>query len=276
MPIRRQDIGVLLFYILGYSRLRNFLFRIRRKPMTRFIAFHDIKSCAVANFESNMIFLKQNTNVISFDDYMAGRLSSSKVNIVITFDDGFKSWITHAVPILTKLSLPATFFISAGFAGLDKHEAASFLRSNLLLDESNQLTSTGGLTHDDVKRISDYGFTIGGHTLSHCNLSVLHDEASLTREIEEDKITLERVIGKKVNYFAYPFGFYQNQQINVVDVLRKAGYKAAVTTISGYNDKRTNSFLLRRDLTSATMSRLIFRARAYGNYDAVKWLKKHF
>ena len=276
MTISRQDIGVLLFYILGYSRLRNFLLRVRRKPMTRFITFHDIEPSAVANFESNIVFLKQNLNVISFDDYMTGNLSTSKVNIVITFDDGFKSWVTHAVPILRKLSLPATFFISTGFVGLNKHETTSFLRSNLLLNESYQLTSSGGLSNDDIRNISDHGFTIGGHTLSHCDLSAFHDEAALRREIEKDKIFLKKKIKKKIHYFSYPFGFHNNPNIDIIKILQEVGYQGAVTTISGYNDKKTNAFLLRRNLTSAAMSSLVFKARIYGNYELVKLLKETF
>lgn len=274
MLIRRQDIGVLLFYYCGYSKIRNYSFYLRRKPVTRFVAFHDIEPSVVSNFESNINFLKRHTNVISFDDYISGRLSTEKINVVITFDDGFKSWITCAVPILRKLELSATFFISAGFVGLSKDDETAFIHSNLKLEQSSHQRTTGGLTRDDVKRIADQGFTVGGHTLNHCNLSMLRDNIKLKYEIAEDKLALEKLTGTKINYFAYPSGAYLNPEINIVEILQKVGYRGAVTTTSGYNDACTNPYLLHRELTSASMAGQVFRARVYGNYDAVVTLKQ--
>lgn len=272
MLIRRQDICVLLFYYCGYSKTRNSIFRLQRKPISRFVAFHDLPPTALKHFENNLIFLKHNTNVVSFDDFMSGRLSAEKINIVITFDDGFKSWITHAVPILQKLALPATFFISSGFIGLSKNDEDIFIQSNLLLKGK----TSGSLTSDDIKKMADQGFTIGGHTLSHCILSTLRDKVKLISEIVEDKSNLERLIGKKINYFAYPSGVYYNRSMNITNELCEAGYKGAVTTIPGFNNYYTNPFLLHRELTATTMPTNIFKARVYGNYDAVQYLRNIF
>ena len=84
MLIRRQDIGVLLFYYCGYSKIRNWLFYLQRKPVTRFVTFHDIQPESVKYFEANLNFLKSKTNVISLDDFMSGRLSLEKLNSPIT------------------------------------------------------------------------------------------------------------------------------------------------------------------------------------------------
>lgn len=272
MSIRRQDIGVLLFYFLGYSRIRNYIFRLRRKPVTRFVTFHDIEPAAVSNFESNITFLKQHTNVASFNDYMSGRLSTKKINAVITFDDGFKSWITHAVPILKKLALPATFFISSGFIDLLRDDEDAFVKTKLFL----KTKTSGGLSSVDIKSIIDQGFTIGGHTLNHRILSTLHDKAQLRYEITEDKSNLERITGTNIMYFAYPSGAYYNWNINVADILREAGYKGAVTIIPGFNNNLTNPFLLHRELTGASMHPSVFKARILGNYDAIQWVKQIF
>lgn len=271
MLIRRQDIGVLFFYYSGYSKIRNFIFRLRRKPVARFITFHDILSETVNRFEGNLNFLKHKTNVISLADFASGRLSVEKINVVITFDDGYKSWINHAIPILRQLALPATFFITSGFVGLSKDDESAFIQSHLLLH--HQRTS-GGLTYDDVKRITEQGFTIGGHTLSHSNLSSLNDNMRLKHEIAEDKSALEKLTGTKIDYFAYPLGFFHNPHVNIIEILQESGYKAALTTVSGFNDCYTNPFLLHRELTGASMPASVFKARVYGNYDAVKWLKQ--
>ena len=158
--IRKQDISVLLFHYLGYSRIRNLIIRIQQRPFARFITFHDIIPESVKCFKSNLHFLKQHTHVVSLDDFFSGRLSLEKVNIVITFDDGYKSWVSCAVPILKELELPATFFVSSGFVGLSKEEEAEYMKSNLYINLGTEMT-TAGLKLEDVRKIVEEGFLVG-------------------------------------------------------------------------------------------------------------------
>jgi peptidoglycan/xylan/chitin deacetylase (PgdA/CDA1 family) len=239
-----------------------------------FVTFHDLPPEAIRNFEANVYFLKRSTNVVSLDDFFAGRLSSDKINVVITFDDGYKSWITHAVPTLKKLRLPATFFVASGFVGLSKKDEAEFMRSKLRL-APDPLQSTAGLSVEDVRRLVDEGFAVGGHTLNHCNLTEVRDSSQLRYEIVDDKTRLENITGAKIEYFAYPFGGYQHPELDLTEVLRESGYRGAVTTVSGFNNASTSPYLLHRELTPALMPSWIFRARAYGNYDAVRFVRRH-
>ncbi len=272
MLIRRQDIGVLFFYFLGYSKIRNLLFRLRKKPVTVIVTFHDVPRQASGRFTANLAFLRENANVVGLVDYFSGNLAMDRINVVLTFDDGYKSWTTIAAPILKRLSLPATFFLASGFVGLSRAEQATFMRTNLLLSPE-QDSGIEGLSADDVQRLVADGFTIGGHTVSHCNLAEQHDRKRLIYEVAEDKRRLENVTGTRIEYFAYPFGAYRNPAIDLVEILKDCGYIGAVSTISGLNTESTNSFLLHRELTPASLSEWVFRARACGNYDAIRFLK---
>ena len=69
MLIRRQDLSVLLFYYLGYSKIRNFILHLQHKPVARFVIFHDISPEALGCFKANLHFLKQSMNVVSLDDF---------------------------------------------------------------------------------------------------------------------------------------------------------------------------------------------------------------
>jgi peptidoglycan/xylan/chitin deacetylase (PgdA/CDA1 family) len=273
MLIRRQDLSVSLFYYLGYSKIVDLLLRLQRKAVARFVTFHDLLPETLGCFEANLHFLKRSTNVVSLDDFFLGTLSSQKINTVITFDDGYKSWVSDAVPILQKLELPATFFVSSGFVGLSKKEEAEFIRSNLFT-KLGPRGITGSLSYEDVRRITEEGFTVGGHTLDHCDLADLRDRVQVGYEIGEDKLRLERITGRKVEYFSYPSGAYQNPAIDLIEVLREAGYKGAVTTQSGFNRVGSRPYLLCRELTRASMPGPVFRARVHGNYDAVQFLKQ--
>jgi peptidoglycan/xylan/chitin deacetylase (PgdA/CDA1 family) len=274
MTIRWQDIGVMLFYYLGYSRIRNFIFRLQHKRFTRIVAFHDIKPEAIECFEKKLQFLKRYTNVVALDDYFSGRLSHEKVNVVITFDDGFKSWISYAVPLLKKNNLPATFFISSGFVGLTKEDEIDFIKSKLLLDRDDTENSTGGLNSREVKSMVDDGFDVGGHTLNHSNLKNLREREKVISEVFEDKQILEKITGKQIKYFSYPLGVHVNPDVDLVRILKDAGYHGAVTTVPGSNAGNTNRYFLHRELTDASMPEGVFKARVYGNYDAVFFLKK--
>jgi hypothetical protein len=160
MLIRKQDFCVLLLYCLGYSRIRNLVLRLQRKARVRFVTFHDLPPEALGCFEAKLHFLKHRTNVVSLDEFFSGRISWHKINVVITFDDGYKSWVSDAVPALQKLELPATFFVSSGFVSLSKEDEAEFIRSKLFQTRSPRRI-TGGLTCEDVRRIVQGGFCRG-------------------------------------------------------------------------------------------------------------------
>jgi len=142
----------MLLYYLGYSRIKNLILRLRRQPVSRFVTFHDLPSKTLGCFKANLHFLKQSTNVVSLADFFSGRLSSEKINVVITFDDGYKSWVSDAIPVLQELKLPATFFVSSGFVGLSREDEAEFIRSRLFLPLGPRRI-TGGLNFEDVRRI---------------------------------------------------------------------------------------------------------------------------
>ena len=67
-------------------------------------------SCSL--FDQHLKLLKQYTNVISLNQYIDNDVVSDKLNIAITFDDGFKNNYTLARPLLEKYNVPATFFIT--------------------------------------------------------------------------------------------------------------------------------------------------------------------
>lgn len=273
MIIRRQDLSVLLFHYLGYSSIKNLFLRLHQNSVGRFVMFHDLQPMALGHFKANLQFLKQKTNVVSLDEFFAGKLTWGKINVVITFDDGYKGWVTHAVPILKAFEMPATFFVSSGFVGLSEKAEAKYARSNLFKKlGSRQIT--GCLSCEDLRRIAGEGFTIGGHTVNHCNLAESRDRSEVQFEIAEDKKRLETITGVNVKYFSYPSGDYSNPVINLTNVLKAAGYIGAVGTDPGFNSIMMSPYHLHRETTRASMPLRIFRARVYGNYDAVRFIKQ--
>ncbi len=102
------------------------------------------------------------------------------------------------------------------------------------------------MTEAEVKELSSCGMEIGGHTVNHPILtSATVDEAA--REVKDGKAQLEKITGKKLKYFAYPSGRagLDYQQVHM-DVVKQAGFIAALTTNDGAIDQHANPYELPR------------------------------
>ncbi len=64
------------------------------------------------SFEKHLAFFKSHFNLISVNDYFEGNFDSERLNIAITFDDGYLNNLTVALPILEKYQAPATFYVT--------------------------------------------------------------------------------------------------------------------------------------------------------------------
>jgi peptidoglycan/xylan/chitin deacetylase (PgdA/CDA1 family) len=134
---------------------------------------------------------------------------------VLTFDDGFRNWLTAAVPLLRRLGVRATFYVCPGlFGGRHWHLEGEEGR---LLDESG------------AQELLEAGMELGSHTMSHPDLRLL-DGGELSRELEESKSALERLTGRPCRTLAYPYGLYDER---VVSAARAAGYELAFAWLPG-------------------------------------------
>jgi peptidoglycan/xylan/chitin deacetylase (PgdA/CDA1 family)/CelD/BcsL family acetyltransferase involved in cellulose biosynthesis len=103
----------------------------------------------------------------------------------------------------------------------------------------------GMLSWDQVRTMNAKGIDFGGHTVTHPFLSKL-TEAEAAWEVSECKRRIEQEVQQPAHYFAYPNGREEDFAVSNKEVLRAAGYRGAVTTIWGLNDKSTDPMALRR------------------------------
>jgi peptidoglycan/xylan/chitin deacetylase (PgdA/CDA1 family) len=140
--------------------------------------------------------------------------------IVITFDNGYHSQYTAALPVLRKLRWVA--------------------------DENIQLSglppSQGGLTNGQVKAMVDAGWELDTQGISHADLITL-DAAQLHDQIDTARKTIQRRYGVPVNWFCYPSGHYDTTVINAV---RAAGYVGSTTVIPGWAGPSNDPYRLPR------------------------------
>jgi peptidoglycan/xylan/chitin deacetylase (PgdA/CDA1 family) len=253
-------------------------------------------------FRRQMEYLARHFHVLALEDIL-GRIRSGealpKRCVVVTFDDGYEDNYLHAFPILDRLGLPATIFLSTGCINggpmlwfdrvLDAFNRTS--RHTLALAESGTVLSfqtprekglaafdvlallkslsgprrsaaiddlasklgveetPGGtnnmLTWAQVREMAGRGMKFGAHTVTHPILSKISlQEAEW--EIAESKRAIESQIGRPVHVFAYPNGKPEDFSPGTMELVKKSGFQAALTTVWGANAYREDSFLLKR------------------------------
>ena len=134
---------------------------------------------------------------------------------VLTFDDGFRNWLSEAVPLLNRLGVRATFYICPGMFGGQHWQVPG---------EAGRLLEEAG-----VRALADAGMELGSHSLSHPDLRKL-DDGELAAELRESKEAVERITGSPCRTFAYPFGLYDE---TVTQAVAEAGYELAFAWLPG-------------------------------------------
>ena len=83
-------------------------------PDNNFLKPNDELVVSVSKFKEQLIFLKKNYNLVSLDKLLNFE-KSNKPNISITFDDGYRDNLIHALPVLNELYVPATIYVITKF-----------------------------------------------------------------------------------------------------------------------------------------------------------------
>jgi peptidoglycan/xylan/chitin deacetylase (PgdA/CDA1 family) len=90
------------------------------------------------------------------------------------------------------------------------------------------------MNSDQLKEMSELGFEVGGHSYWHLGLTNISKER-LYQEIKNSLNFVNKFMNNstcKIRTFAYPYGLYNNEVINVS---KEIGFRAAVTTIPVIN-----------------------------------------
>ncbi|XVU22109.1 polysaccharide deacetylase family protein [Actinoplanes sp. CA-054009] len=120
---------------------------------------------------------------------------STEKLVAVTFDDGYRDFLTRGVPILRETGAKATLYASVGHLG----GTAGWL--------GRWAPDFGPmLTWDELAEVRDAGVEIGNHSMIHHPLDVL-PPAQLRDEIVNSHRELEQRLGTRVRSFAYPHGY---------------------------------------------------------------------
>jgi peptidoglycan/xylan/chitin deacetylase (PgdA/CDA1 family) len=162
--------------------------------------------------------------------------------VILTFDDGDETVERVAMPIMNEF----------GYVGT----------TQVVADWIQHTTHT--LNEDQLRRLYQAGWDVGGHGFSHVMLPELRDE-ELAFELSESRKILERALDRPVDMMSVPRGPYDRR---VRTAAEKAGYQSVFCSVPGINRANTDPLSLRRMIVQQrtdldTFERILTRDPSY-------------
>ena len=217
----------------------------------------DEQSVSVKSFKKQMCLMKKmGYQTIKFNELDN---DNSKKKFIITFDDGYENIFLNALPILKQLNFTAIcFFVVNKIGHYNEWDADNPNYKMIKL-----------MNFEQINEWLLSGFDIGSHTMDHLNLKKLNYEEKIKQIIKPIKIFNDK-FNIKIDSFAYPFGSYDDESINIV----KENYDFAVSTKrSRYVRNKFDKELLPRVPINGNQSLLRFFLKIKTPYEDFKFRK---
>jgi peptidoglycan/xylan/chitin deacetylase (PgdA/CDA1 family) len=191
-----------------------------------------------------VVDLAQALILVETDDVARSRLA------VISFDDGYRDFITDAWPVLQEFGFSATVFLPTRFIG-------------------GRFNGRECLTWAEARELSREGVSFGSHTVSHRNLRGL-PWSEITQELRASRRHIEDALGIAVTLFAHPYAFPREDPQFVADLrqeLVESGYKVGATTLIGRLRKGDDPLSVKRLPVNDHDDNELLRCKLSGAYD---------
>jgi len=254
----------------------------RERSCARILMLHGTPRRYAPAFERQLRFLMRQFEIVplaALADALESETAPLRRRVALTFDDGLRSNVEVAYPVLRRLGVPATFFVCPALVDhgrwLWNHEARQRLQrlplkaeeieakvesmkrldmADRMREEERIRAATPGFaptaaersdfdlaSWEELRRLDPRVVTIGSHTLTHPILTSL-DAVALEREVAQSRRLLETRLGRPVELFAYPNG---DQSAAVRECVRRH-YRAAVSVEEGWVGPLCDPYLMPR------------------------------
>lgn len=186
------------------------------------------------NFKDQMKMLSDSGYNTILPDQLYAYLNEGKPlpkkPIMLTFDDTVLDQFTTVNPTLKKYGYKAAYFVMTVSIG-------------------KQGKFVNYMSKEQIKQLSDEGNTIGSHTYDHKNFKK-YTGKDWEEQLDKPTKKLEEITGKKIEYFAYPFGLWNKEGF---PELKKRGFKMAFA-LADKRDENDPLMCVRRIIASGHWS----------------------
>lgn len=204
--------------------------------------------------------------IVRLTDVLAARPDEDV--IALTFDDGLSTLQTEAMPLLKRLDVQPTLFLTTGRVGLD----------NRWPGQSDLAVALPMMDWDGVEALYRAGWDVEGHTLTHPDLRTVSDD-QLEEELALPKEHIKEHLGTAVTAFAYPYGYLDARVVSAT----ARYYEAAVTTtmcalsssiMNRHRIPRLDTFYFRHQVAHRSFGTPVFGAYVRARR-ALRMLRRH-
>jgi peptidoglycan/xylan/chitin deacetylase (PgdA/CDA1 family) len=155
---------------------------------------------------------------------------------VITFDDGYRDNCDRAIPFLIEQRIPCTYFVTV----------ENVLTGKPFVHDLLHGATCGPNTAVELRAMAAAGIEVAAHGFSHVSFGQITEPRRLVQETATARRELEELLGRRVRYFAFPFGLRKNLSPEAFAAVRRAGYAAACSAYGGFNYPGEDPFHLQR------------------------------
>jgi peptidoglycan/xylan/chitin deacetylase (PgdA/CDA1 family) len=226
--------------------------RSRRRNGGRILCYHSVGQRALGvNDVGPALFRRQITLALELGFRVVPAATIAETGgapdeLAITFDDGHRSVLTEAAPVLAAYRVPWSLFVVSGWC-----ESIGSDTSGLLL------------TWREIEALAASGVSIGSHSVTHPDFGRL-DADRTVEELAASRAMIERRLGFAPESFAIPLG----QSMNWTPFAQRAAQEAGYRTLYAQAEETRPAGTIARTFVTCFDRDPIFRALLRGHFDA--------
>lgn len=189
-------------------------------------------------FERQIDWFQEQFDIVDLEECQR-RIASennTRPTLSITFDDGYAENCEFALPLLIERRIPATYFVTT-YHTTHQKPFGHDVKINCPLPVN---------TIPSLLALDMAGIEIGAHSRTHADIGGITDQRQLADEVIAASIEMESLIGRRIRYFAFPFGQKPNLNRDAFAMLKEAGFLGVCSAYGGWNDVGADPFHLQR------------------------------
>ncbi|BBA69956.1 polysaccharide deacetylase family protein [Geobacter sulfurreducens] len=186
--------------------------------------FHDPFTILPALFAAHMEWLHAaGYRAVTVGEALAGRGATAGKMVVITFDDGYASFLDYVHPLLLQYGFSAAISVIGSHVGT-------------WLERDGRRPM---LSWDEYRYLAARRVEVGCHAYHlHAIERLRHASAGeLAEDLELFQKTMAREMGRRATLLAWPYGIYTFERVQIA---RQAGFVHILTSNEGYVDDGTD------------------------------------
>jgi len=202
-------------------------------------------------FDAQMEYLAEHCRPVKWNGLI--NADGKGIQVLVTFDDGYRDFFTRALPVLERHNIPAVLFA-----------ASELVFNHRLIEDTGEPDEDVFPSSEDIeKAVISKSVIFGNHTATHRLLPSLSIK-ECDDELAKSQAAFHQITGVRSPVFAYPRGRQEDLRDDVAPVLRKHNIKMAFTMVPGLVDADTPTYAIPRIGMSHVNDPVLFKVKLTG------------